>query len=97
MVAQRGLHAQRQRPLSVRFRGTSVGLFRADLVVNHTVVVELKAQPPLEPGHVAQTLNMLRATGLEVGLLLNFGPKPQIKRLVCTRPRPRRHDRDHPR
>jgi GxxExxY protein len=72
----------RQQPVSVWFRGQRVGLFRADLVVEHTVLVELKALPNLMPAHEAQVLNTLRATGLTLGLLLNFGPKPEIRRLI---------------
>lgn len=55
---------------------------RADLVVEGAILLELKALPQLEPSHVAQTLNALKATGLPVALLLNFGPKPAIKRLI---------------
>lgn len=78
----RGLQVVRQPSLRIRFRGRVVGLFRADLIVQDTVVVELKALPSLERSHVAQVLNLLRATGLEVALLLNFGPQPQLKRLI---------------
>jgi GxxExxY protein len=54
------------------------------LVVANTVLVELKVLPAIEREHVAQTLNALRATGLQVGLILNFGPKAQIKRVIYT-------------
>ena len=57
---------------------------RVYLVVDAKVLLELKALPALEPSHVAQVLNQLRATGLELALLLNFGPKPQIRRLVAS-------------
>jgi GxxExxY protein len=81
-LGDRGVRTERQRSLRIRFRGRPVGLFRADLVVEEAVVIELKALPTLERSHAAQLLNLLRATGLEVGLLLNFGPEPQIRRLV---------------
>jgi GxxExxY protein len=68
--------------LPVWFRGQQVGDFRADLVVNDAVIVELKAARNLESAHEAQLLNYLRASNLEVGLLLNFGPAPKIKRMV---------------
>jgi GxxExxY protein len=64
------------------FEGNVVGRFRADLVVNETILVEAKAFPRLQSAHDAQLLNYLRATALEVGLLLNFGPRPQFRRLV---------------
>jgi hypothetical protein len=66
----------------VSFRGNIVGRFRADLVVNEIVLVEAKAFPRLQSAHEVQLLNYLRATVLEVGLLLNFGPRPQFRRLV---------------
>ena len=57
-----------------------MGEYFADLLVNKKVIVELKASRALAPEHEAQLLNYLKATPYEVGLLLNFGPKPQIKR-----------------
>jgi GxxExxY protein len=72
----------RQYPLPVWFRGEQIGDFRADLIVANNVIVELKAVKALEPFHEAQLLNYLRASDLEVGLLLNFGPTPKLKRLV---------------
>lgn len=81
-LGDRGIQVHRQHCLHIHFRGRPVGMFRADLVVGEAVVVELKALPAIERGHVAQLLNLLRATGLEVGLLLNFGPQPEIRRLV---------------
>lgn len=89
-LAERQLAAARQVPTTVWYRGHRVGTFRADLIVEETVLLELKALPGLEPSHVAQTLNALRATALELGLLLNFGPRPAVKRLIATRGR--RHE-----
>lgn len=77
-----GLRAEQQHALGVWFRGQQVGDFRADLVVNDAVLLELKAARAIEPVHEAQLLNYLRATPIEVGLLLNFGPKPEVKRLL---------------
>jgi len=79
-----GLDVKRQFPLPVFFRGEQVGDFRADLLIAGLVVVELKAARVLESMHEAQLLNYLRAYDFEVGLLLNFGPTPGIKRLVFT-------------
>jgi GxxExxY protein len=78
----RDIRVTRQQPLPVWFRGQQIGDFHPDLVVAETVIVELKACRALEPAHDAQLLNYLRAADLEVGLLLNFGPTPAIKRLV---------------
>ncbi len=77
---QGGLLVYRELPIKVHFRGHVVGRFRADVVVNGRVLVEVKALPRLEPVHGAQILNYLRATALEVGLLLNFGRCPQFRR-----------------
>jgi GxxExxY protein len=82
-----GLHVERESTLEVHFRGQVIGVFRADLVVNGSILVELKALKSLAPIHEAQTLNYLRAGVLEVALLLNFGPEPQIKRLAFSNER----------
>jgi GxxExxY protein len=77
-----GLLAQAEVPVPVRFRGEIVGVFRADLVVNGSVLIELKACEGLAREHESQTLDYLRATAIEVALLMNFGPAPRFKRLV---------------
>jgi GxxExxY protein len=79
-----GLKVERQVPITVRFRGQCVGEYRADLVVEDVLILEIKAQSALSPINEAQLLNYLKATGMQVGLLLNFGPKPQFKRRVFT-------------
>jgi GxxExxY protein len=77
------LDVQRELPIPVWFRTQQVGQFRADLLVNQRVLLELKAVQALDRSHEAQILNYLRATELEVGLILNFGgTKPQFRRLV---------------
>jgi GxxExxY protein len=81
-LRQKGAMVEGQSPLPVWFRGERIGDFRADLIVGNAVIVELKAGRDLDPVHDAQLLNYLRASELEVGLLLNFGPAPRIKRLV---------------
>jgi GxxExxY protein len=75
-----GLQVYKEFRLSARFRGQIVGDFKADLIVNGLIIVELKGARALEPVHEAQLLNYLRASVLEIGLLLNFGPKPQLRR-----------------
>lgn len=94
-VAQIGLSVIQQADVRVAFRGRVVGEFRADLIVEGCVLVELKAARTLDAAHEAQVLNYLRATELEVGLLLNFGPKPQIKRLIFDNERKKRATNDH--
>jgi len=81
-LGQAGLKVQTEMPIPVWFRGELVGVFRADLVVNDVVLIELKACEALVREHESQTLHYLRATEIEVALLMNFGPKPQFKLLV---------------
>lgn len=75
-----GLKVEPQVEILVYFQNQVVGEYFADLVINDVVIVELKAASRLLPEHEAQLLNYLRATPYEVGLLLNFGPKPDFKR-----------------
>jgi len=80
-----GLDVRAQVPIPVEFRGQSVGEFVADILVAGKVVVELKAAKALLPEHQAQLINYLNATGVEVGLLVNFGnPRLEYKRLYRT-------------
>lgn len=71
---------QAQAPITVLYEGEAVGEYFADLLVADAVIVELKAAKALADEHEAQLLNYLKATPHEVGLLLNFGPKPEFKR-----------------
>ncbi len=75
-----GLKVEQQAKIEVRFHGQVIGEYFADLLVNDSVIVELKAVSRLAAEHEAQLLNYLRATPYEVGLLLNFGPKPDFRR-----------------
>jgi len=68
--------------IPVWFRGRQVGHFEGDMLVERSVLLELKAVRALDGSHQAQLLNYLRATDVEVGLLLNFGVKPEFKRLL---------------
>ena len=81
-LSQTGLDAQRQVAVPVLFRGHEVGDFRADLLVESKVLLELKAARALDRPHEAQLLHYLRATEIEIGLLLNSGEKPQFRRLL---------------
>lgn len=85
----KGLSVEAEVPIAVRFRGKVVGDFRADLMVNNCILLELKAAEKIAVAHEAQMLNYLRSTTLELGLVLNFGPKPQVRRLVFENARKR--------
>jgi GxxExxY protein len=82
-----GLRVRRQIEIPVSFRGQCVGVFTADMLVEGCVLLELKAARCLDQSHLAQLLNYLRATEIEVGLILNFGLKPEFKRLIFDNPR----------
>jgi GxxExxY protein len=86
-LREAGLRIESEVELYARFRGRSIGIFRADLVVEGAVLVELKAARSIEQAHIAQLLNYLRCTVIEVGLILNFGPAPKVRRLVLTNDR----------
>jgi GxxExxY protein len=80
----RGIAAEPQKPISVSYKGRAVGEYFADIVAADRVILELKSVATLTEAHEAQMLNYLRATGLRVGLLLNFGaPRLEWKRLVA--------------
>ena len=83
----KGLKVCRQIEIPVSFRGQLVGDFSADMLVEGCVLIELKAARSLDTSHTAQLLNYLRATDIEVGSLLNFGVKPEFKRLIFDNPR----------
>ena len=79
-----GLRVTQQKAVDVRYKTEIVGQYVADLLVNERLIVELKALPRVQEFHRAQCLNYLRATGLRVGLLLNFGrPRLEVHRIVC--------------
>jgi GxxExxY protein len=84
-----GLKTDGQVGLPVYFRGSVVGDYVADILVEDKLILELKAAEDLSSIHEAQLLNYLKATQIELGLLLNFGPKPKIKRLVFSNERKR--------
>ena len=82
-LKETGISAESQRSIEVTFRGQTVGTFYADLLVEDKVIVELKAAKAIAPEHQAQVINYLNATGIEVGLLLNFGnPKLEYLSLI---------------
>ena len=77
-----GLNVCSRVTIPVWFRGHQVGNFVADVLVENCVLLELKAARSLDSSHRAQLMNYLRATDIEVGLLLNFGERPEFKRVV---------------
>jgi GxxExxY protein len=73
MFAENGISAQSQYPIQVQFHGQMVGDYIADILVENSIIIELKAQERILQLHKAQTLNYLRATNFRLALLLNFG------------------------
>ena len=93
------LQASSQEPIKVLYNGVIIGEYFADVLVEGKVILEIKAARTLTEEHEAQLLNYLKATIIEVGLLLNFGPRPEIRRkafdnerkkimLICENQRP---------
>jgi GxxExxY protein len=84
-LLQNGLQAELEQPIKIRFKGAIIGDYYADLFVERKVIVELKVAKVYRPKDEAQLLNELKATGAEVGLLINFGAqKVAFKRLVLS-------------
>jgi GxxExxY protein len=81
-LTQAGLQVKTEVPVPVSFRGVVVGIFRADLIINDCLLVELKATEQIIRQHSSQTMHYLRATSIEVALLMNFGPFPRFQRFV---------------
>ena len=77
-----GAEVREQVPFELEHRGVGVGVYRADVIVGGRLIVEVKAGLLPDPAASAQLLNYLTASGLEVGLVLHFGPELQIKRLA---------------
>ena len=88
-LTEAGLFVQRQFPVPVFYHGIEIGFFRADLLVNERIIVEIKRARRIHSRHRAQLINVLKATPVELGLLLNFGPKPLFKRVLFTNDRKR--------
>lgn len=86
-LTESGLHCIKQRPINVMYKSNIVGDYCCDLLVNDVVIVELKAAKSIAQEHEAQLINYLKATNLEVGLLLNFGKTPEFKRKLFTNDR----------
>ncbi len=81
-MRKRRISTVAQYPIAVHYDEQVVGEYFCDLLAEDKIIVEIKAAKQLLPEHEAQLLNYLKATNLEVGLLLNFGPKPEVRRKV---------------
>jgi len=80
--AQAQVPFRREFNVPVYFRGIPVGAYKADFLVADEIIVELKAARAIDPVHVAQLVNYLRGSAVEIGYILNFGPKPSYKRFI---------------
>jgi len=83
-LRRQGLKCSQQQHIDVFYKDTKVGSYFADIFVEDTIIIELKAAEGLVEEHEYQLLNYLKATDIEVGLLLNFGKSPQFKRKIFT-------------
>lgn len=79
-----GLECEKQRPIDVFYKGVKVGSYFADIIVENKVIIELKVAEAIVEEHEFQLINYLKATEIEVGLLLNFGKAPEFKRKIFT-------------
>lgn|SRR5690554_1255919 len=77
-----GLFVERQKRIKVYYEGIQVGDYFADLIVNNCIIIELKAAEALSKENEYQLINYLKATDIEVGLLINFGKKPEFRRKI---------------
>ena len=86
-LKEMGLRVQAQQPIIVYYNGQNVGDYFADLIVENKVILEIKTAFTIDKTHEAQLLNYLKATELEVGLILNFGEKAEYRRKVFSNQR----------
>lgn len=91
-LGKQGFRVGQQQPIEVFYEEENVGEYFADIVVNDTIILELKAVAKIAYEHECQLINYLKATNVEVGLLLNFGTKPQHKRKVFTNDKKKRKE-----
>lgn len=84
-LQKQGVNCISQFPIKVYYDNIVVGKYYADLVVEKKIILELKASELLSKAHELQLVNYLRATNTEIGLLLNFGKKPEFKRKIYTK------------
>lgn len=77
-----GIHSRREVTFDLHHRGVSIGEYKADLIVESRIIVEVKTGLFLDPAAIPQTLNYLRASGLSIGLVVYFGPRLKVKRVT---------------
>ena len=85
-LKKQGLVCEKQKPIKVYYDEIQVGEYYADIIVNECIIIELKAAESLAEEHEFQLINYLKATDIEVGLVLNFGKNPQFKRKISDCP-----------
>jgi len=83
-LAANGFHCESQKKITVNYKGDRVGEYFADILIDNEIILELKAAESLCKEHEYQLINYLKATNIELGLLLNFGEKPEIRRKIFT-------------
>ncbi len=86
-LVSNGLSCARQKKIDVFYKGKLVGEYYADIITEDKVIIELKAAEAICEEHEFQLINYLKATNIEIGLLLNFGKKPEIRRKIFTNDR----------
>ena len=83
-LRNQGLDCEKQKPIKVYYEQIQVGEYYADIIVNECIILELKAAESIAEEHEFQRINYLKATEIEIGLLLNFGKNPEFKRKIFT-------------
>lgn len=76
------MFVERQKEISVHYKGEVVGIFRMDLVVEKKIIIELKATSAILPVHESQVIHYLKSSGMKLGYLVNFGEKINFKRMI---------------
>lgn len=92
-LQSQGLFCETEKPIKVYYKNLTVGDYRADIILENKIIIELKAAQSLVYEHELQLINYLKATDIEVGLLLNFGEKPEFKRKIFTNENKNRNGR----
>lgn len=82
VLSNHGLKVETQKEIQVVFRREIVGNYRADMLVEDKIILELKTAKAINEIHLAQLINYLKASEIEIGFLLNFGVKPEFKRII---------------
>ena len=91
-LEENGFRAECQEPIKVHYNGKPVGNYFADIVVDEKVVLEIKAAAKISKAHETQLINYLKATQIEIGFVLNFGPEPAFRRKIYSNSRKRFND-----